>query len=168
MFTNVKPWPANHRLSARVENRGPWITTMVPPSTTPGSRRGRPQRRAVRVGETDMDAAGVEVGVVATAGAVDQLIGHHHGARAELGGQAAHRARPEDAAHAQRAQRPHVGAVGTVCGENSCWTPWRGRKATSCSPTVPTVIGALGAPYGVSRLTLRASGRRTNRSRCRR
>ena len=27
------------------------------------------------------------------------------------GGQAAHRARPEDPAHAQRAQRPHVGPV---------------------------------------------------------
>ena len=37
MLTNVKPWLANHRLSARVENLGPWITTMVPPSTTPGS-----------------------------------------------------------------------------------------------------------------------------------
>ena len=36
MFTSVKPWRANHWLSARVENRGPWITTMVPPSITPG------------------------------------------------------------------------------------------------------------------------------------
>jgi hypothetical protein len=46
---------------------------------------------------------------------------------------------------------------GTVCGENSCLTPCRGRNATSCTPTVPTVIGALGAPYGVSKLMLRAS-----------
>ena len=46
---------------------------------------------------------------------------------------------------------------GTVCGENSWFTPCRGRNATSCSPTVPTVIGALGSPYGVSRLMLRAS-----------
>ena len=37
MLTRVKPCRANHWLSARVENRGPWITTMVPPSTTPGS-----------------------------------------------------------------------------------------------------------------------------------
>ena len=47
---------------------------------------------------------------------------------------------------------------GTVCGENSCLTPCRGRNATSWSPTVPTVIGALGAPYGVSRLMVRAVG----------
>jgi len=46
---------------------------------------------------------------------------------------------------------------GTVCGENSWLTPWRGRNATSCSPTAPTVIGALGVPYGVSRLMVRAS-----------
>ena len=37
MLISVKPWLANHRLSARVENRGPWITTIVPPSTTPGA-----------------------------------------------------------------------------------------------------------------------------------
>ena len=37
MLTRVKPAAANHRLSARVENRGPSMTTMVPPSTTPGS-----------------------------------------------------------------------------------------------------------------------------------
>ena len=36
MLTSVKPWLANHLLSARVENRGPWITTMVPPSITSG------------------------------------------------------------------------------------------------------------------------------------
>ncbi len=36
MFTSVKPWRANQLLSARVENRGPWITTIVPPSITPG------------------------------------------------------------------------------------------------------------------------------------
>ncbi len=36
MFTSENPAEANHRLSARVEKRGPWITTMVPPSTTPG------------------------------------------------------------------------------------------------------------------------------------
>ncbi|SKW40189.1 Uncharacterised protein [Mycobacteroides abscessus subsp. abscessus] len=28
--------------------------------------------------------------------------------------------------------------------------PWRGRKATSRSPTSPIVIGALGSPYGVA------------------
>ena len=56
------------------------------------------------------------------------------------------------------ARNAHMFArYGTVCGENSCLTPCRGRNATSCSPTVPTVIGALGAPYGVSRLMVRAS-----------
>ena len=159
MFTSVKPWFANQRLSARVENRGPWITTMVPPSTTPGSAgHGGPQRRTVGVGEPDVDGARFEVRVGAAAGPVDELIGHHHRPRPEFGGEAAHRARREDPAHPQRAQRPHVRAVRHGVRENSWLTPCRGRKATSCSPTVPTVIGALGAPYGVSRLTLRASG----------
>ena len=85
---------------------------MVPPSTTPG----RPVAAArsvgtVRVGEADVDAAGVEVGVGAAAGAVHQLIGHHHRAGAEVGRQAADRARPEDPPHPERPQRPHVGAV---------------------------------------------------------
>src|SRR6478672_7120064 len=56
MLIRVKPCWAYHWLSARVENRGPSMTTMVPPSTTLG--------------------------------------------------------RPDAAAYAQRAQRPHVGAVG--------------------------------------------------------
>ena len=37
MLIRVKPAEANHRLSARVENRGPSMTTIVPPSTTSGS-----------------------------------------------------------------------------------------------------------------------------------
>ncbi|EUA22458.1 5'-methylthioadenosine phosphorylase domain protein [Mycobacterium xenopi 3993] len=32
--------------------------------------------------------------------------------------------------------------------EYSWRAPCRGRNATSCRPTVPTVTGALGAPYG--------------------
>ena len=47
MLTRVKPAEANHWLSARVENRGPWITTMVPPSTT----SGRPVTAARNVGQ---------------------------------------------------------------------------------------------------------------------
>src|SRR5437588_638960 len=37
MLTRVNPAAANHRLSARGENRGPSMTTIVPPSTTSGS-----------------------------------------------------------------------------------------------------------------------------------
>ncbi|CKP22050.1 Uncharacterised protein [Mycobacterium tuberculosis] len=47
MLTRLHPAAANHWLSARVENRGPWITTMVPPSTTPG----RPVTAARSVGQ---------------------------------------------------------------------------------------------------------------------
>ncbi len=34
MFTTSQPLPRNHDDSARVENRGPWMTTTVPPSCT--------------------------------------------------------------------------------------------------------------------------------------
>jgi hypothetical protein len=36
-----------------------------------------------------------------------------------------------------------------ACG--GCWwfLPWRGRKATERSATVPTATGADGSPYGV-------------------
>ena len=78
----------------------------------PGQRgHGGPQRRTVRVGEPDVDGARFEVRVGARPRPVDELIGHHHRPRPESGGEAAHRARREDPAHPQRAQRPHVGAV---------------------------------------------------------
>ena len=37
MPTSDQPWAAYHFDSARVENRGPSMTTIVPPSTTSGS-----------------------------------------------------------------------------------------------------------------------------------
>ena len=74
-------------------------------------RHGSPQRRTVGVGEPDVEGARFEVRVGARPRPVDELIGHHHRPRPELGGEAAHRARREDPAHPQRAQRPHVCAV---------------------------------------------------------
>ena len=113
MLTSVKPWRANHWLSARVENRGPWITTMVPPSTTPG-RPAAAARSSGQYGSAKLTwmPPGVEVRRRPAAGAVDQLIGHHHRTGTQVRREAADRARPEDAPHAQRPQRPHVGAVG--------------------------------------------------------
>ena len=69
------------------------------------------QGRAVRVGEVDMNGAGVEVGVGTAVGAIDQLIGHHHGARTVFGVEAADGARAEDPSHPELAQSPHVGPV---------------------------------------------------------
>ena len=64
MPTTVQPIAWWHCDSARVENRGPGMTTSVPPSTGdhPPSR-GRDRDvvapdRAVRVGEADVDDAG--------------------------------------------------------------------------------------------------------------
>ena len=46
---------------------------------------------------------------------------------------------------------------GTLCAGYWWSGPWRGKNATSCWPTTPTVTGALGSPKGVSRLTVCAS-----------
>lgn len=92
----------------------------------------RAQRRAVRVGEADMDAARIEIGVEPAARSVHQLIGDEDGARTELRCQAADRTRPEHPSHTE-ARRAHILArYGTLWGENSWLRPCRGRKATSC------------------------------------
>ena len=49
MFTTDQPIARNHALSARVENRGPLMTTIVPPSwTVRPDVAGRPRTRAAR------------------------------------------------------------------------------------------------------------------------
>src|ERR1700747_1837390 len=103
MLIRPNPAEANHRLSARVENRGPWITTMVPPSTT----SGRPVTAARKVGQY----GSAKSPWTAPGGAVAQLVGHHHRTRTVVGVQAADGARAENPPHAELAQRPHVGAV---------------------------------------------------------
>ena len=79
--TTSPPAAALRRDSARVENRGPWITTIVPPSTTgiagPEADDRRAALRAVRVGEADVhDGAGLVVERrVPAPGRVDDLVG---------------------------------------------------------------------------------------------
>ena len=117
MLTTRPPIEANHRDSARVENRGPSTTTIVPPSVAaiPCRRAAAstvaPAGRAVRVGERHVHRAGVVEGLRPPARPVDQLVGHHERAGAELGPQPADRAGREDLAYAQRPQRPQVRPV---------------------------------------------------------
>ena len=53
----------------------------------------------------------IEEGVGATAGAIDELVGEHEGARRIIRGHAAHRRRGEDHAHAEAGESPDVRAV---------------------------------------------------------
>ena len=104
-----------------------------------------------------MDSTGIEIGVAAVAGAVDQLVRHHDRARPEFGVRLP-TAHGPNTRRTPSARSAHMFArYGTVCGEYWWLRPCRGRKATSWVPTRPTVIRALGSPYGVSRLRLRAS-----------
>ena len=91
-------WPLNHHHRPAVHHAGQ-------------VGRGGAHRRAVRIGEPDVDAAGIEIRVVTTAGAVDQLVGHHDCTGTQVRCQTADRARSEDTSDTERAQRPHVGAV---------------------------------------------------------
>ena len=109
--------PAYQRDSARVENRGPSITTIVPPRRTSmlaaaAVAHGRAAGRAVRVGEVHVHRAVVVERLDAPARAVDELVGQHECARPELGAQPPDGARREDLAYADRAQRPQVRPVG--------------------------------------------------------
>ena len=119
-------WPpdaANHRDSARVEKRGPWMTTAVPlgrkVSPAAGERRARDlvQFGVERIRGREMlhRAAGgggpVEEGVRARGRAVEELIGEDEGAGRVLGGQPAHGRARDDRRDAERGESPDVGAV---------------------------------------------------------
>ena len=122
--------------------------------TDPRARvdRGRGDDRAVRIGERHVVA---EAGVVERVGpaprAVDELVEHDEVAGMHVRPQRAGRARPDDRAHAERPQRPEVGAGRAPRRARG---DGRGRgaamNATCLSPTVPIVIGSLGGPNGVS------------------
>ena len=147
---------AYQRDSARVEKRGPSMTTRVPPSTgsQPADRRGRDGRRAaggaVGVGEGDVDRA-----LRRSRSARGRWCGRRAGraaracAGAELGASAPTAHGREDLADAEGAQRPQVGAVGMRCGGKRWSRPCRGRNATRRSPTSPTVIGPWAGRTGV-------------------
>ena len=51
MLSNSNPEAAKAELSARVEKRGPWITTTVPPSWTVAPVLRIPSRATVRMPE---------------------------------------------------------------------------------------------------------------------
>ena len=113
-----QPRLENHFDSARVEKRGPWMTTIVPGlvrldlEVPQRLDRDRPHLRAVRIGEADVrgDRAVVER-VLAAARAIDDLIGDDHRARLHVRLQRAARGRPDDARDAELFERPRVGAV---------------------------------------------------------
>ena len=157
MFTTCHPIDRNHCDSARVENRGPLMTTIVPPSCTvapisrPAVTSGGPQPGVIRFGEGLMvDGWIVVVRVGAAPGAVDELVDDDEVAGVEVGLQRADRARADDRADAERPERVDVGAkrhpmrreTGGPC-RGGAGTPPGGR------PTVPSVMGAAGSPYGV-------------------
>ncbi len=93
------------------------MTTSVPvlaghPAVLPrGVDRVRPARGAVRVGERDVHRVLVVEGLDPSGGPVHQLVGDDQGAGTVGGGERPDRARRQDAAHAERAQRPEIGAV---------------------------------------------------------
>jgi hypothetical protein len=117
MLTSDHPCAAYQRDSARVENLGPSITTIVPPSTTSApalfhaGQQVPSQTGAVRIGELDMARAGVEVGLHATRRAVHELVGDHEAAGTEVAVQAARGARCHHLPDADGAQRPQVRPV---------------------------------------------------------
>ena len=112
------PIDPNHRDSARVENRGPCTTTIVPPScrdeaelNCSGHQHGT-QARVVRFGERHVVHLGpVEERVGAARRTVHELIDHHEIARMDVGLQRARGARRDDRSHPELAHRPHVGPV---------------------------------------------------------
>ena len=118
MPTTSQPCERYQRDSARVEKRGPLMTTIVPdacavtPASIVASTTSCPQDRAVRIGERHVvhDVA-VVVGVGAAARAIDELVEHDEIARGDVGTERSDRARPENRAHTEEAQRPKVGSL---------------------------------------------------------
>ena len=125
MPTTDQSLALNQRDSARVEKRGPSMTTRVPPSVgdhcaaRPDRQDGVPAGGAVGVGDRDVDRALVVVGLHASARAVDELVGDDERAGPEVRSQPADRARGQHLADAERAQRPEVGAVGDLVRRES-------------------------------------------------
>ena len=62
MLTTSQPAAANQRDSARVEKRGPWITTTVPPLTTGMSELVR--ARGERLAESAQNGSAADTWVV--------------------------------------------------------------------------------------------------------
>src|SRR4029450_13196642 len=98
MLMTSQPLSWNQRLSARVEKRGPWMTTMVPPSWAVMPRASASLRARARRSGQEGAARGrgvaegvggglgaVGEGVAGAPGPVDQLVADDEGAGGGLG-----------------------------------------------------------------------------------
>ncbi len=119
MLIVSQPISWNHFDSARVEKRGPWMTTTVPPSragmpSSPAvSTRSARRSGAVRVGGRDVRRLGPVVeGVRPPARPVDELVADDELAELELGLERARGVRPDDPPDAELLHRPDIRAVG--------------------------------------------------------
>ena len=92
MFTTCQPIALNQRDSAAVENRGPLMTTIVPPSITstparrPAAASARSEPGVVGLGERLVVHRGAVVeGVGTPPGAIDELVDDHELAGIDVG-----------------------------------------------------------------------------------
>ena len=153
MPTRVQPFAVNQRDSARVEKRGPSMTTRVPPSTAPSRRpgaarsrpgrppgsRGRRRGRARRRRRRNRSGRGRRCGRRAGRG--------RPGCRARRRRQGADGARCQNLAYTEGAQGPQVGAIGDCRGGTGGRGRAGGRKATRGRP-VPNGEGRSAARTG--------------------
>ncbi|OLT32334.1 hypothetical protein BJF84_25715 [Rhodococcus sp. CUA-806] len=120
--------------------------------------QGRPAKLVtVGIGEFYVHAAFFEVRLIASAGAVHELIRDHHGARTVLGYETATAQGAKTRCTPSIRSAHMLARYGRVCGEYSCRAPCRGRNATLRPLTSPIVMSPLVGPYGVSSETVRAS-----------
>ena len=135
------------------------MTTSVPPSTAGAADAALTDSTAARplgaegIGETDVDDGALVVidRLGPAPGPIDDLIGHDDGPGHEVGLERADRARREHLPHAERAQRPQIGAIVHPVRREPVPRPWRARKATRRPSTSPTTTGSDGGPKGSPR-----------------
>src|SRR5580765_6061728 len=119
MLITSQPASWNHFDSARVEKRGPWIVTTVPPSWTgiPSSLAVSTSsaRRSGQYGsaaETCVVSGAVVEGVRTAARAVDELVADDELAEPQLRFQRPGGVRPDDAADAELLHPPDIRSIG--------------------------------------------------------
>ena len=153
MLMTSQPASWNHLDSARVEKRGPWTVTTVPPLVGLHSLlRGPPRWRAggtrgSRGRRTRCESSGGRRRRCPSArGAIDELI-----ADDEVPGLTSFLRDPAAQGPMMRVtpapSSPTVGpVVDHVRGQACARVPWRGKKAAVRPPMVPTDKGAEGSP----------------------
>ena len=168
MLTTSQPALRNHVDSARVEKRGPWTTTTVPPSCTVIPRRRAPATNAARSAGSYGSASDTWWGP--SANESKNVSGRPHVRSTNwshttkspgwMCGCSEPAANGPSSARTPSSFIAHTFArYGTVCGGNWWRAPWRGMKATRVSPSVPITTGAAGSPYGVTTSTSSTSSR---------